>query len=465
MKKLGLMLLALFFIVAFPQEGQAASGSPKIILDGQELTLTGNARVENVKGNIMIPIRVVSEKLGFGVGWDQKSKTVTISQKDTILKLVVNQTNATVNGETVALNMAPLLRTDTVLVPIRFVSEQMNHKVSWNNTTKTVTIESPKVPDTEVEPPGGSDGSTTPSNLHEVTSISFSENRLLISLSGAITPKSFTMTGPDRIVLDIPNAKFSDEFLYGQAWDAAGQGSLVISGNTDVAGVRYSMFSDNPSTVRVVVDLTSSKAYKTYSEGNLFIVDLNMPQPDGSIGGSGKKIVVIDAGHGDGDPGAIGVTGKKEKDFNLAIALKVEKLMKKEQNIDVVLTRSDDTFLELKERAKIANDLNADVFISIHANASSSSSASGTETYYKKEDSKAFAAIMQKYLAQATGLNNRGVKYGNFHVIRETKMPAILLEVGYLSNKKDEQTIFTESVQNKVAEAVVKATKEYLQIK
>ncbi|MNI89729.1 Sporulation-specific N-acetylmuramoyl-L-alanine amidase [compost metagenome] len=69
---------------------------------------------------------------------------------------------------------------------------------------------------------------------------------------------------------------------------------------------------------------------------------------------------------------------------------------------------------------------------------------------------------MHKYLVQATGLNDRGVQYGNFHVIRETKMPAILLEVGYLSNKKDESLLFTEALQQRVAEAIVSGVKEYL---
>lgn len=130
-----------------------------------------------------------------------------------------------------------------------------------------------------------------------------------------------------------------------------------------------------------------------------------------------------------------------------------------------MLTRSDDTFLELKDRAAMANNLNADLFISVHANSSGSSAASGTETYYQRESSKALANVMHKYLVQATGLSNRGVRYGNFHVIRETKMPAVLLEVGYLSNKGDESLLFTESLQNKVAAGMVSGIKEYLGLK
>lgn len=110
----------------------------------------------------------------------------------------------------------------------------------------------------------------------------------------------------------------------------------------------------------------------------------------------------------------------------------------------------------------MANKLKADLFISVHANSSGSSAASGTETYYQREASKALAKVMHKYLVKATGLSDRGVRYGNFHVIRETTMPAVLLEVGYLSNKGDESLLFSETLQNNVAASMVSGIKEYL---
>lgn len=146
----------------------------------------------------------------------------------------------------------------------------------------------------------------------------------------------------------------------------------------------------------------------------------------------------------------------------MAMALKVGKILEQDSNFEVVLTRSDDTFLELKERAKIANDLKADVFVSIHANSAGSSAATGSETYYQREASKTLANVMHKHLVQATGLKDRGVRYGNFHVIRETKMPAVLLEVGYLSNKNDEAALFSESFQQRVAQGIADGIKEYL---
>ncbi|GIP25697.1 hypothetical protein J23TS9_08270 [Paenibacillus sp. J23TS9] len=481
MKKFGFMAVLLFvFILAFPHNGQAAASSAKIFLDDKQLSLSGNAKVENVNGNIMIPFRVVGENLGFDVAWEQKTRTVTIKKDSEVIKLVVNQKTADVNGTKVSLNIAPILRTDTVIVPIRFVSEQMGLKVNWDNNKKIVYLYTQEIETGNGDAgtgagnggeatPGtgsGNGGSNAGSTAAQVNGISFSDNRLMIATNGQAKVNAFKMSGPDRIVIDLESAKFSDTFSSSNSpLDQNSMGSLDVSGYPDVSKVRYSLYNNNPSTVRVVVDLNYAKNYKLTNENGLYIVDLNTSDsgtPSKPIGGSGKKIVVIDAGHGAHDPGTTGITGKKEKDFNLAIVLKVEKLLKQEPNIDVVLTRSDDTFLELKDRVKIANDLKADVFVSIHANSAGSSAASGSETYYQRDASKAFANVMHKYLVQATGLSDRGVRYGNFHVIRETKMPAVLLEVGYLSNKKDEATLFTESVQQRVAQGVVNGIKEYL---
>lgn len=479
MKKFGLMLFLLLFVLVLPENGHAAAGNSKIYLDGKELTAGQSVPVENVNNTIMVPLRLISEGLGYTVGWNQTTKTVTIEQQGKVIKLTVNQKTASVDDKTVQLNTAPILRQDTTLVPIRFISEQFGLTVSWDNVKKIVYLITPGSSNdngnsggntenggSEVVPPAD-----TTKDLTMVNSISFSENRFIIAMEGNAEPKVMVMTGPDRLVIDLPNATFSDLFGSGQALDSNLNGKLEVQDYPDVSGVRYSLYSTNPYTVRFVIDLNHPKNYNISVSGTdtkLVIVDLNANSTDDTTtqpGNDGKKLVVLDAGHGAKDSGAVGVTGKYEKNFNLAVILKTAELLKKESKIDVVLTRSDDTFLELKERAAIANNLNADIFISVHANSSASSSASGTETYYQREASKALANVMHKYLVQATGLTDRGVRYGNFHVIRETKMPAVLLEVGYLSNKKDEALLFTDALQNKVAASIVSGIKEYLGIK
>lgn len=474
MKKIGFSLFMFFalFLLVSPQVGQAASASTSIYLDGNALTLPKNGEVRNVKGNVMIPIRVVVEELGFDVVWDKKTRTVTIQQTGTVLKLVVDKTTATVNGKEIKLAAAPILATDTTLVPLRFVSEQMGLQVSWNNEQKAAYLITPNsgsgngTGSTGNAAPGDGGGQSgeTPvvtDNLANVGGISFSDNRLMIAVDKNVQPTIFTMTGPDRIVVDIPNAKFADSFSSNQMLDQTKNGYIDVTDYPDVSKVRYALFSEQPSTIRVVLDMNYAKHYEMINNNDgLIIVNLNTDAA-AVPGDGGKKLVVIDAGHGGSDPGAISVTKKKEKDFNLAVVLKVEELLKQETEIDFVLTRSGDTYPTLQDRVKMANDLNADLFISVHAN-SGSSTATGVETYYTRSDSKALANVMHKYLVESSGLKDRGVRTKSLHVTRETKMPAVLLECGYLSNKNDNAVLYTEAFQNRVAEGIVKGIKEYL---
>ncbi|MEF2964275.1 N-acetylmuramoyl-L-alanine amidase family protein [Paenibacillus sp. M1] len=476
MKKIGFtvfMFLACILFV-FPQIGQAASAT-SIYLDGKALDLPKNGEIQNINGNVMIPIRVVVEELGFDVNWDKKTRTVTIEQSGTVIKLTVDSSTATVNGKAVKLAAAPKLVSDTTIVPLRFIGEQTGLKVSWDNTKKSAYLITPNSGSGNGTGSGENAGSGSeagepeqvpdPSvDLANVGGISFANNRLMIAVDKNVTPKVFTMTGPDRIVIDLPNTKFADTFSNGQMLDETKNGYLEVTEYPDVSKVRYALFSDNPSTVRVVLDMNNAKYYEVVNENDgIIIVNLDAvaPSEPAKPGGNGKKLVVIDAGHGGKDPGAISVTGNREKDFNLAVALKVEELLKQETDIDFVLTRSSDTYPTLQDRVKIANDLDADLFISIHAN-SGSASASGVETYYTRSESKALANIMHKYLVQSSGLSDRGVRTASLHVTRETDMPAVLLECGYLSNKSDNALLYTEAFQDSVAAGVVEGIKEYL---
>jgi len=174
-----------------------------------------------------------------------------------------------------------------------------------------------------------------------------------------------------------------------------------------------------------------------------------------------KRLIVIDAGHGAKDPGAIGYSKKnQEKAFNLSIALKVNELLKNDYNLEVKLTRSTDVFLELKERSDFANKAKADAFISIHAN-SASATATGTETHYTRADSKALAEVIHKHVLKATGLKDRGLHTGNLYVTKHTNMPAILLEPGFVSNPTEEALLFDDNFQNRFAQEIVAGLKEY----
>jgi N-acetylmuramoyl-L-alanine amidase len=210
----------------------------------------------------------------------------------------------------------------------------------------------------------------------------------------------------------------------------------------------------------------STKQLKRLAQTSLNTLS-NLSQPDESREtrlermNEMKKLIVIDAGHGGTDPGAIGITKRKEKDFNLIIALKLRDLLRNSPNFEVRLTRETDVFIELSERARIANSIKADAFVSIHANNTGSATPSGYETWYTRDTSKKFADAMHKSVLPSTGFIDRKVKCGSLAVCRETTMPAILLEAGFLSNPVEEATLFTESWQNKYSAAIYKGICEY----
>lgn len=176
--------------------------------------------------------------------------------------------------------------------------------------------------------------------------------------------------------------------------------------------------------------------------------------------------VVIDPGHGGKDNGATGASGKFEKDFTLQVALKVEELAKQDPQIEVILTRSEDRFLSSidRERPEIGNQLGADLFISIHGNTYEDSSVSGAETYYYHEDSLFLAEILQKHIVQTSGFRDRGVKKEDFFVLKDSNMPAALIEMGYLTNQQEENEMLTEDFQYRMASSILDGIKEALKL-
>jgi len=221
----------------------------------------------------------------------------------------------------------------------------------------------------------------------------------------------------------------------------------------------------------------------------------------------GLKIgrIVIDPGHGGHDTGTVGPTGLREKDVVLDVGLRLGKLLERKAGCEVVMTRSDDTFIPLEERTAIANAKAADLFVSIHANASSDRSARGIETYYlnftsspealqvaarenatsqeslhqlqdlikkialteKIEESEEFARQVQKevhrHTAQLTGNQpDRGVKKAPFVVLIGANMPSVLAEISFLTNPRDEKLLRRSDYREKIAEALYEGILDYV---
>lgn len=233
--------------------------------------------------------------------------------------------------------------------------------------------------------------------------------------------------------------------------------------------------------------------------------------PPGDKKGYKIKTVVIDAGHGGKDPGAVG-SKYHEKDITLKVAQKLGNLIETTySDVKVVYTRNTDVFVEVYKRAQIANQNKADLFISIHCNSSANKSAYGAETFVlglhrsqenlevaKKENaaillednysekydgfdpnspesniifslfqnafldqSLLFSQKVQNQIVEKVGLFDRGVKQAGFWVLYKTAMPSVLVEIGFLSNKNEEETIGSEEGMTKISQSLFSAFKNY----
>jgi N-acetylmuramoyl-L-alanine amidase len=221
--------------------------------------------------------------------------------------------------------------------------------------------------------------------------------------------------------------------------------------------------------------------------------------------GLGARRIVIDAGHGGHDPGTIGRGGLQEKDLVLDVALRLERLVRKELGTDVILTRSGDIFIPLEERTAIANQRGADLFLSIHANSSRNPQARGIETYFlnfaknahaeqvaarenaispatlkdlqnlvraitlnsKIDESRDFAAAVQESMVKGVRdehpVPDRGVHTAPFYVLIGANMPAVLAEIAFVSNPEDERRLKTPEYREVLARSLLRGVRSYLE--
>ena len=179
---------------------------------------------------------------------------------------------------------------------------------------------------------------------------------------------------------------------------------------------------------------------------------------------NGRLLVAIDPGHGGQDPGAVGIGGLQEKTIVLPVSLRVAEILRA-QGIQVVMTRSDDRTLDLQPRVDIANQVNATVFLSIHANAISLSrpEVNGIETYYASDAGRQLASIIHANVLPASGMQDRGVKQARFYVLRHTDMPAALVELGFVTGQDDVIRLRDAAWRERMAQAIAQGVLQYLQ--
>ena len=360
--------------------------------------------------------------------------------------------------------------------------------------------------------------------------------RLVFDLSGPVQHSVFTLTAPNRIVIDINGAQLATKLE-----------QLSLS-NTPITSVRSAQRS--PTDLRVVIDLSSAVTPKSFSlapnqqYGNRLVVDLfdpeaaaseasapqvatapSTPQPPVTPtqpapsklppvpGGKRDIVVAIDAGHGGEDPGALGPKGQHEKNVTLAIAKELQRQISQEKGFRGELVRTGDYFIPLRKRTEIARKKGADLFVSIHADAAPSRSAFGASVFALSDrgatsetarwladnenrsdliggdgsvslDDKdrmlagvlldlSMTATMssslnvgQKVLSnvsQVTPLHTRRVEQAGFMVLKSPDIPSILVETGFISNHNESQKLASPSHQQALARSIKTGVKQFFQ--
>ena len=282
----------------------------------------------------------------------------------------------------------------------------------------------------------------------------------LSGISGVLIPVWSEQNGQDDLVWH--NATKQDDGSYKVTISASqhkwNSGKYIVHGYiVDASGKNIGFGATS-------ADVVAPKKIGSASSGNYDVLN---------------KIVYLDAGHGGYDPGA-SYFGISEKSFTLAIQSRVKAKLEAE-GYQVVTTRTSDTYVDLTDRSRAANASESDIFVSIHINASGSSAAQGIETYYyqpyaeypsrinatyhanstRLSMSDTLANAIQSSLINATGAQNQGVKRQTFAVLRETTAPAVLLELGFLSNPQEAARLNTSAYQETLANAIVAGIKSY----
>ncbi|WP_027398629.1 N-acetylmuramoyl-L-alanine amidase [Anaerovorax odorimutans] len=359
------------------------------------------------------------------------------------------------DGSVINTETPPIIIKERTMIPARAFFETMGATVGWNEEQQEVTVNL------------GSSYVTLKINMDKAVVDGVSKDLELPALIIDTDGDGYGSTMiPLRFVADSLNCNVE--------WDELNRIASVNSPNTN--NVIVPVNSTNVeiiSTSTAISDTTTSEAVNTNDSAGINdkittkqgITVNNLPSLDDRLK---QKLIVIDAGHGGSDPGALGeVNGNvvlTEKEVNLDIALKLNSYLKS-VGASTYLLRESDVSIGLQDRPKMANSVNGYLYVSIHNNSAISSSVNGTEVYYYSKQSEANYGIYSQNLAQAIldemvvnmGLKNRGIKsQPAYAVLNKTNMPAIIIEGAFLSNNDNLQYMLTDEFRDKFAYSAAK---------
>ncbi len=303
-----------------------------------------------------------------------------------------------------------------------------------------------------------------------VTYNTFDDGKIVVNLTSnkAISEiRDFTLTAPKRDVFDLAGLSTENE------------PDNISIGNDVLQQIRFGASPDD-GLFRMVFDMGSTNSGYTCSlspDGTILTITLTPSSSNTNVQVGVQKnmenvTVVLDPGHGGSDPGAVGGNGTYESHVNLEAAFKTKAYLES-MGAKVIMTRESDVYRTLDERPALANENGADVFVSIHSNASANRTPGGTSTHYITsskvyngdqnlyKSSMQLAQNIQNKLVGALGLTDRGIESNNFAVLRGSHMPAVLVEMAFISNYNEEALLNTDSFRDKVGLSIAQGIAAY----
>ena len=441
----------------------------------------------------LVPVRVLFEYYDAKVSWNESLRQVMVISGTTVMIFNIDSKIMYLNGAVHTLDAAPVIVNDRTLVPVRFISENLGYIVKWDGLSRTVSVSKPKETSSSVSTtkPVESNKDNVNSNLVKLSSIRIGEKddncEITVVLSKKVTPKVMTLSDPHRLIFDFygtnclvadGNEKTESDVFSEVRWASHEEFTRIVVETKEECKYQISYISEKNCKITV----TSGNDNKNDSgknpgdeenSGKENNTSSSAEKEKPKIVYSGTPVVVIDPGHGGYDPGAVGTdeNGNEvlyEKDVCLDISSRINNILT-QNGVDVIMTRTtdvafgEDELNDLLARCDIANNSGACLFVSIHNNAFTNSKANGVCVLYSGLESASDYGITGKQLAQniqdelvdATGLYDRGiVESPGIVVLKKTVMPAVLVECAFITCPTDRAHLESPTGKQKIAQAI-----------
>lgn len=424
-------------------------GGIRLYINDQLMQTNGMDPIK-IEGRIMVPAREVFENMGAQVYWKPEERRVYIQQEEMLIVLQLDNTEVDINGKTFILEVPATTINGKIMLPLRFISEQIGYQVKWEELEQSVYIYKT---DQEVLEDRGEpvqiDKNMSSYRGNVVTYHNNGHGIIVIRKLNTIKKEDITIEDHYRerqLVI-----KFNHS-----AKQLIGYGQIQVNDEK----VQY-IDVQTEGTTKLMVQEASVQAVEVKEDNENIYIELMHPKE------KYNQIIFIDPGHGGRTPGTI-CNGLQEKDVVLKQAFALKTKLEGCGDKKIYMSREDDTLHydeiaeELEYRTTLANEIGADMFISIHNN-SADVPASGTETYYyaANNEGKLLAEKIQKNIVSYCKTRNRGAKPDTgYIVIKKSNMPAVLIEVGFLSNKSEAQKMVTNEFCDQFARAVADAIQD-----